>query len=328
MKETNGNLLYAYGRNYELHLTILPTENCNFRCTYCYEKHINNMMTNDVVVNILKFLQNRGPEISFLTLSWFGGEPLLGFKVIRQIMSYINNEMPHPKNFRFMSGMTTNGYLLNKGKLNELVSLGIKGYQISLDGDMDMHDKVRVLNGNLPTFKVIYNNLLDAHRTDLDFNFRVRLHVNKNNFESLSKLISILGNDLDGDERYVLFIRKLSRLGGPNDKNIPVIEGNDESVIKLVNIAKDLGFMVDTLRDADKYVCYASRMNGFTIMPDGRLMRCTVALYNDKNMVGKLSTDGSLGIDREKALWWSRGLFSGNPDELACPLRAISTSTR
>ena len=70
------------------------------------------------------------------------------------------------------------------------------------------------------------------------------------------------------------------------------------------------------------------RMNGFTIMPDGRLMRCTVALYNNKNIVGKLSTDGSLGIDREKALWWSRGLFSGNPDELACPLRAISTSSR
>lgn len=286
------------------------------------------MMTNEVVMNTLKFLQNRGPEISFLTLSWFGGEPLLGFRVIRQIMSYINDEMPHPKNFRFASGMTTNGYLLNKERLNELVSLGVKGYQISLDGDLDLHDKVRVLVGNLPTFKVIYNNLLDAHRTDLDFNFRVRLHVNKNNFESLSKLISKLRKDLDGDQRYVLFIRKLSRLGGPNDKDLPVIEENDESVVKLVSKAKDLGFKVDTLRDSDRYVCYASRMNGFTVMPDGRLVRCTVALYEDRNVVGKLSADGSLDIDREKALWWSRGLFSANPDELACPLRTISTSKR
>ncbi len=327
MKEANGNLLYAYGRNDELHLTILPTENCNFRCTYCYERHINNMMTNEVVMNVLKFLQKRGPEISFLSLSWFGGEPLLGFKVIRQIMSYINYEMPHPKNFRFASGMTTNGYLLNKVRLNELVSLGVKGYQISLDGDMDLHDKVRVLAGNLPTFQVIYNNLVDAHGTDLDFNFRVRLHVNKNNFESLSKLISRLRNDLDGDKRYVLFIRKLSRLGGPNDKDLPVIEENDESVVKLVDKAKDLGFKVDTLRNADEYVCYASRMNGFTIMPDGRLVRCTVALYDDRNVVGKLNTDGSLDMDRGKALWWSRGLFSGDPDELACPLRTITTSS-
>jgi uncharacterized protein len=324
MKEINDNLLYAYGRNDELHLTILPTENCNFRCTYCYEKHINNMMTNDVIMSILKFLQKRGPEISFLTLSWFGGEPLLGFKVIKQIMSYINDEMPHPKNFRFASGMTTNGYLLNKGRLNDLVSLGVRGYQISLDGDIDMHDKFRVLIGNLPTFNVIYNNLIGAHRTDLNFNFRVRLHVNKNNYESLSKLISRLRNDLDGDERYVLFIRNLSRLGGPNDKNLPVIEENDESVVKLANMAKNLGFKVDTLQDADRYVCYASRLNGFTIMPDGRLVRCTVALYDEKNIIGKLNTDGSLDIDREKALWWSRGLFSGNPDELACPLRTMS----
>lgn len=103
---------------------------------------------------------------------------------------------------------------------------------------------------------------------------------------------------------------------------LPILSLTDkENVIEeLQSYAKTKGLhLLDNNTETTK-VCYASKLNSLLIRADGRIGKCTVALYDDKNIVGKLNEDGTLVLDNEKLLWWARGLFSGDKHELACPL--------
>ncbi len=73
-----------------------------------------------------------------------------------------------------------------------------------------------------------------------------------------------------------------------------------------------------------RYVCYAAKPFAYVIRSDGGIGKCTVALYDGNNNIGRLNNDGTVHIDSEKASRWSRGLFSGNEKELECPLKGIS----
>ena len=66
------------------HLTLNPTQNCNFRCWYCYEKHPKGYMQPETVKRIkclATHIFEKGDTKHFV-LSWFGGEPLLYFEKI------------------------------------------------------------------------------------------------------------------------------------------------------------------------------------------------------------------------------------------------------
>jgi uncharacterized protein len=71
------------------------------------------------------------------------------------------------------------------------------------------------------------------------------------------------------------------------------------------------------------HICYAAKANSFLIRPDGRIGKCTVDLYSDRNTVGHLNEDGTMEIDNSRFSKWVRGLSSGNSKELMCPLAAI-----
>ncbi len=322
--------------NTQLRLIILPTEQCNFRCKYCYEDFKLREMAPGVVQGIKNLLRTRGPELRFLSISWFGGEPLLSYGLITNIMSFITNEMPHAEQLQIESEMTTNGYLLSLEKFKTLVSLGVREYQITFDGDQAEHDRLRVTAGEAPTFSKIWRNLVDAHGTDLDSSVIVRIHVNGDNEDSIGIFIERFSKDIGTDGRFKLFIRGLSRLGGPNDHLLPIIRGRElqTTVDRLRAKANRLGLCAiseDYWARDGLLVCYASMWNSFMIRPDGRIGKCTVALRDERNTVGRINEDGTLVLDGQKLAWWARGTFSRDPAELACPLAAasrISTQVR
>ena len=56
-----------------LSLILLPTEKCNFRCTYCYEDFAIGRMQPSVVRGIKALITHRVPHLDRLNISWFGG---------------------------------------------------------------------------------------------------------------------------------------------------------------------------------------------------------------------------------------------------------------
>ena len=59
----------------------------------------------------------------------------------------------------------------------------------------------------------------------------------------------------------------------------------------------------------------------YAIRADGGVAKCTVALRDGRNNIGKLNRDGTMELNAEKAVFWSRGFISGDREALACPAR-------
>ena len=68
-----------------LRLIILPTEQCNYRCKYCYESFKKGKMPQDIQESVIKYVRKNIGRYSGLRVSWFGGEPLLAMDVIEHI---------------------------------------------------------------------------------------------------------------------------------------------------------------------------------------------------------------------------------------------------
>jgi uncharacterized protein len=310
-----------------LQLVILPTEACNFRCLYCYETFKSTKMAPSVVGSIARFLSLRAPDLNALTVSWFGGEPLLARDIIEQILLHVNSLVETHPRIRFFSDITTNGYLLSRPVFQRLVELGVVRYQIAFDGPRPWHDKYRRLPNGGGTFDRVWSNLLAMKEVEHHFKVLVRVHINKDNRDSIPEFIDAYHRSFRDDDRFSLFLRPLSRLGGANDAILPVFgeEEGEQVVRSLAKLTKQCGV---PRFGAEAPICYAARVNSLVVRADGAINKCTVAFEHASNQVGRLRDDGRLELDSDKLRRWFRGIQSRRPAELKCPLRGIETRVR
>lgn len=135
-------------------LTI--THSCNLQCVYCFEKHKDigqRMMTTDTAKSILKkefdlFANGGHAENERFAIEFFGGEPLLNFKLIKEIHEWVNTLcIPFPMMFQ----MTTNGTLFTPEVLEWFTSIRDDfRVVVSIDGD----DLMQAVNRGCSTTKI------------------------------------------------------------------------------------------------------------------------------------------------------------------------------
>src|SRR5688572_21841718 len=111
-------------------LIILPTEKCNFRCTYCYEDFLIGKMKEPVRASIERFMDRRIPELSELSLHWFGGEPLLAKQVVLRLSAHASR-LCNEHGVSLVGGLTTNAYVLTPELFEELLSYNQQFFQIT-----------------------------------------------------------------------------------------------------------------------------------------------------------------------------------------------------
>ncbi len=308
-----------------LHLILMPTEKCNFRCVYCYEDFEYGRMSRSVIQGLCRLLEGRAPALDALTIQWFGGDPLLELPIIEEVQGHVLRLARQHCDLRAKAGMTTNGYLLSGEVLTRLVDLGVRSYQISLDGPAAAHDARRLRGDGAGTFDRIWANLLAAHTSKLDFNIRLRVHVDRENRDEIPILLEDLATEIGDDERFEVFLRPVSRLGGPNDDTLPVLRGSETAVVdELRGRAVALGLKVHV--PGGSKPCYAAAANSFVIRSTGEIAKCTVAFQHPNNRVGQLHPDGTATLDNAKINGWVRGLFSGDAEELRCPMKGFADS--
>lgn len=299
-----------------LNLIIFPTEQCNFRCFYCYESFELGKMNNEVVESILKLVKKRASSLKELNISWFGGEPLMA----KDIVLYLSEEfkkMSEEFNFIYNGAMTTNGYYLDVQLLKTLVDLGITSYQITLDGSKNSHDKIRIMKNKKGSFDTIWNNLLSFKNIDSRFDIMLRIHYTPLTILDIKSFASILVDTFKNDNRFNLFFKNVSKLGSTNDDNLSICTNNEtlEYQMELGLLAKDF----NVVKIEPDYICYASKANSYMIRSDGSVGKCTVALKEDVNNIGKLKSNGELELDQDKFRLWSIGLQTEDSEHLACP---------
>ena len=124
---------------------------CNLNCEYCFASQgkyhgERALMSFEVGKRAIDFLiENSGSRVN-LEVDFFGGEPLMNFDVVKQIVAYARSiEKEKNKNFRFT--LTTNGVLIDDDVI-EFANRECHNVVLSLDGRREIHDNLRkTING-------------------------------------------------------------------------------------------------------------------------------------------------------------------------------------
>jgi uncharacterized protein len=144
-------------------LILNVTEQCNFRCSYCvfggkyqhHRTHSDKAMTWEVARRAIdEFLSHSGSSET-RAISFYGGEPLLNFPLVKRCVEYVRHNNPDPK---VGFAMTTNGYLL-RHEIARFLADEEFAMTISLDGPAEIHDRNRLTRDGSPTWATVFSNL-------------------------------------------------------------------------------------------------------------------------------------------------------------------------
>lgn len=289
-------------------LIILPHENCNFRCDYCYEKFERGKMEREVIDSLKIFIERKVLEWSSLSVAWFGGEPLLAQDVIYELSEHLLSQC-NRYNISYTSSIITNGYLLTKRVVDKLLGYKIKKFQVTIDGHKTVHDSLRKLNGTKGTYDRIVDNLKCMRSLGEDFSVRLRVNFNDQSLPLMDEFLTEFSKLFAEDSRFEIVFCPIGKWGGPNDGNFSVSSPDSGLMnkIKLTARSLKLGFSdlpIKGTLSPHGYVCYASKEESLVVRTDGTLCKCTMAREDPLNQVGKLTKDGQLQINRANWDLW------------------------
>lgn len=155
-------------KNLQIDIKARPTQlkalclhiahDCNMCCKYCFAgkgeySGDRSLMSFEVGKRALDFLIEQSGSRKNLEVDFFGGEPLLNFDVVKQLVAYARSiEKEKGKNFRFT--LTTNGVLLND-EVMEWANKECYNVVLSLDGRKETNDRMRRTRNDKGTYDLI-----------------------------------------------------------------------------------------------------------------------------------------------------------------------------
>ena len=270
-------------------LTINPTLNCNFSCWYCYETHNKKYMSNEVKQRILKLIDNivSKQDIQYFELDWFGGEPLLCYKNMVQPISEFTKSVCEEKKVFFISGITTNGYLINTEMIDFFKKVNMQSFQITLDGSKDIHDTIRYTHSNKGSYDRIVHNIILLTRELKPQNLSLRINYTSKSFSSIGCIIDSFPKDIRANIKVLL----QQVWQDKESKRLTMREIGD-----LQFKFKEAGFQIEReiLHCSTETSCYADNFNQSVINYDGRVFKCTALNFEKTQEDGILTDDGNI----------------------------------
>lgn len=312
--------------NNMLELTLIVTRQCNYRCVYCYEEHLDLPMQEEVYQSILKLLENVFATCQYngVSISLFGGEPLLEYEHLIDFLKKAYN-IAEKYNKKFQVGATTNGSLLFPERFLELYDVNCRHYQITLDGLSHTHDTYRLSTDGNGWHKIV-ENLKYMASTDKDFDVTIRTNFNEEILNDIDSFYNFLEKTFDS--RFNIYYEGIKNLGGENDEYVDVLDtvSANISAIEITNLIKkhNLKSNVCTERIMPfSHICQATKPNSYIIDYDGKLLKCTLDFNEPKNQIGYLTNDGELYVSHEKHCKWVTCGYETNDQCKRCKLLPI-----
>jgi len=351
---SNNEIMEAINEDYleeismeHLKLILLPVgQSCNFSCVYCYEDHSNSVKMGKTQKDILiNFVKNQ--NLKTVTIEYFGGEPLLNKQFIFELNSELI-KLSLENSFKLYSSITTNAYTLDIDTFSKLLKNNVFSYQITIDGLPEDHNNFRPLKNSDTTFNKIFNNLIKISSLPNEMIFEIVIRVNYNEYSATDdkreKFLELLSNTFGNDKRFSFRFRPIgdyskmnnrkngkiyncSKVKSAEIKNKYNIEATDKK-LRLSDLMMYVG--------KGSYSCYAGKPNSLIIMPDLKVMKCSVAFENPLNCVGKIDDNGIFTKNTNWHLWVKDACrteekctnchFISQCNGSACPLKNIKSS--
>lgn len=292
-------------------MCLLVSMDCNLRCEYCFASTGDyglgrKNMTFETGKKAIDFLIEQSADRQMLELDFFGGEPLMNFDVVKQIVEYARmREKETGKQFRFT--ITTNGILLNDEN-TAFINKEMSNAVLSTDGRKEVNDRVRrrvdgtgCYDAIMPKFK----KLVDL-RGDKDY--YVRGTFTKYNLDFSDDVFSL--NEAGFDQISVEpVVGKPSEPYAITEGDLPQIFSEYEKLARRMIEAKKKGkgfnffhFMVDL----DKGPCAIKRLRGcgcgneyVAVTPDGEIYPCHQFVGEEGYKMGDLYS-GTFDLEMKK----------------------------
>lgn len=264
-----------------LNLTILPTLNCNFACTYCFEEHAHQeQMSNEIEDLIIDKIKEYKTTES-LRITWFGGEPLLAFDRMVSLTNKIKK-----LGFPFTAGIITNGYLLTEKIIKQLEFLNIKSIQITIDGMSDTHDSRRKLISGRGTFLKIIENVELLKKIEPNIPVSIRVNIDDNNKDEFIKVYDFFHKK--NYQKLVVtpaFVEDIS-----TSKENPCLFNRQKRADFLIYLNKKFNLNFTHFYPlGDRNECGIRNVNTLVIGPRGELYKYWNDVGNDDKIIGGLN---------------------------------------
>ena len=278
-----------------LSLTIAPTQDCNFRCVYCYEKDQlrHQVMDRETREKLLDYVTGLADHIRRLHICWYGGEPLLAQDTIREL-SEAFLRLCGEHHVDYSASIITNGSLLDEKTIDLLNQCRVTQAQVTLDGSRASHDSRRPLAGGGSSFDAILRSLKlcrDHYRGAV----ALRMNVDKNNLSEIGEVKALLKQE-ELDRAVFLY------LGHVTDENGTCAEGSCLGGCEFAR--RNLEFLLDQEDGGERFrngvprpitnCCGADYGMAWVIGPDGRLYRCLEDIGIEARVIGDIHTPDAL----------------------------------
>ncbi|WP_346113589.1 radical SAM protein [Nonomuraea maheshkhaliensis] len=264
-------------------LTVLTNTGCNLGCAYCFQnvgaadesnprpdRIAPARLSPQVITDTLAFTDRmmRAAGFAKLKILLFGGEPLLSSAACVELL-----RRARPLGLT-SAAMVSNGTLLTADLAGELVEAGLKGTQITFDGDQDVHDRIRTTRTGKGTFQQILTNVA-AVAAAVDMSWLFRVNVSHRNSDSVPTLLDRLATHVPPAGAGVN-IALIDDVGMGYDNRVRYGDDLAGRYVSWYRHALDLGFSVRPPKEAfwcDFCSLMAGR-RGAVVNADGRLYSC------------------------------------------------------
>lgn len=279
--------------------TLYMAQGCNLKCKYCYQgkekKSI--IMDNKTAKSVIKFLISNVDESEDIYVTFLGGEPLLNFKMISEIIEYISKEYFSYID-RFKYSITTNGTLLN----DEIISVFQRHrfrVSVSIDGDFNTQ-KINRDGCTLSMHTGIIKNILNMLYNNIACS--VRMTVTANNVQFFYENIKYFYEQ--GIKRYDIGFDFFSMW---EEKEIDILSIEMKKIVEFykeyemdeelfINILDDK--IIPHITKRTQYYCNAGSNGHFVVDCKGKIYPCTYVAGNNLWEIGNVWE----GINQKK-LW-------------------------
>lgn len=280
------NKTYRFSKDFA-RVTILPTINCNFNCWYCYESHVESVMSIEAMESTFLFCKNliEQNNLKEFHLDWFGGEPFMYFEEIMYPLSLRIKHICNLKNITFRHTVTTNGYLISPNVLRKIKEIDLKGFQITLDGSEFFHNKTRFIDKNTGSYQTIVENIIFLCRNIENITMTVRVNYTPKNLSTIDKIAYSFPEDV----RNNIFIEP-QQVWQFKD----MVNTIDDTIKIKLSTFNQMGYKTRGVF-LPKMVCgcYVENMLQYVINYDLSVYKCTARDFlSKKTSIGTINKDG------------------------------------
>jgi uncharacterized protein len=289
-------------------LCLHISHDCNLRCKYCFAstgdfgRH-RSVMSPEVGKKAIDFLLRESGGRRNLEVDFFGGEPLLNFDTVKEIVNYaLEKEKEYNKHFRFT--ITTNAVLLNEDH-KKFINEHMSNVVLSIDGRPEVNDRMRFRIDGTGTYKDILPKIKDMAESRNQTNYYVRGTFTRENLDFSKDVIHLADQGFKQISVEPVVAAKDSGYD-LREEDLPVLfEEYEKLAYEYVKRQKEgngfnfFHFMIDL----NQGPCIAKRITGcgagheyLAITPEGDIYPCHQFVGMDDFKMGTVM-DGKLNTD-------------------------------